>query len=280
MPPVPIATWSGSWTGHNAPIANMLHHYMITEPLPELIDLAPELPVVRDPYSHAYLREESNGVLVGPYETATAHVCWERQAAGAGILKASWSPEVDRLTPWLENAAESLPFSARRDQVGRLGRHHPYAGRRLSLRPGARAEELLDHCGASIGICQGGGRANIWRNGWCMARPRSTCANSIRGASAIGRRKDYTAEVSVADYHHMYYCYKPAEQHEVGRGLRKSSLYDKLKAEGAQFCANLRLGAGPLVRREAASGEAYSYRRSNWFEPVRRGGLAVPSALG
>ena len=47
--------------------------------------------------------------------------------------------------------------------------------------------------------------------------------------------KDYTAEVSVADYHHMYYCYKPAEQHEVGRGLRKSSLYDKLKAEGAQF---------------------------------------------
>ena len=36
--------------------------------------------------------------------------------------------------------------------------------------------------------------------------------------------KDYTAEVSVADYHHMYYCYKPAEQHQVGRGLRKSSL--------------------------------------------------------
>ena len=33
------------------PIANMLHHYMITEPLQELIDLAPELPVVRDPYS-------------------------------------------------------------------------------------------------------------------------------------------------------------------------------------------------------------------------------------
>ena len=48
-----------SWTGHIAPIANMLHHYVITEPLQELIDLAPELPVVRDPYSHAYLREET-----------------------------------------------------------------------------------------------------------------------------------------------------------------------------------------------------------------------------
>ena len=31
--------------------------------------------------------------------------------------------------------------------------------------------------------------ANIWRNGWCMARPRSTCANSIRAASATGRRR-------------------------------------------------------------------------------------------
>ena len=67
----------GSWTGHNVPIANMLHHYMITEPLQELIDFAPELPVVRDPYAHAYIREETNGVLVGPYETATAHVCWD-----------------------------------------------------------------------------------------------------------------------------------------------------------------------------------------------------------
>jgi dimethylglycine dehydrogenase len=66
-----------SWTGHLVPIANMLHHYVITEPLQELIDLKMELPVVRDPYSHAYLREETNGVLVGPYETATAHVCWD-----------------------------------------------------------------------------------------------------------------------------------------------------------------------------------------------------------
>ena len=31
----------GAWTGHSVPIANMLHHYLITEPLRELIDLAP-----------------------------------------------------------------------------------------------------------------------------------------------------------------------------------------------------------------------------------------------
>ena len=47
----------GSWTRHNVPIANMLHHYVITQPVRELVELAPELPVVRDPYSHSYLRE-------------------------------------------------------------------------------------------------------------------------------------------------------------------------------------------------------------------------------
>ncbi len=79
----------GAWTGHNVPIANMLHHYIITEPLQELIDLEPELPVVRDPYSHAYLREETNGVLVGPYETDTAHISAGMASRRAGILKAS-----------------------------------------------------------------------------------------------------------------------------------------------------------------------------------------------
>jgi dimethylglycine dehydrogenase len=33
----------GAWTGHNVPICNMLHHYIITEPLQELIDLPKEL---------------------------------------------------------------------------------------------------------------------------------------------------------------------------------------------------------------------------------------------
>ena len=40
-----------SWTGHRAPIANMLHHYLITEPVALLITYKPELPVVRDPWS-------------------------------------------------------------------------------------------------------------------------------------------------------------------------------------------------------------------------------------
>ena len=53
--PGPIAMWSAPGPGINVPIANMLHHYVITEPLQELIDLEQELPVVRDPYSRTLI---------------------------------------------------------------------------------------------------------------------------------------------------------------------------------------------------------------------------------
>src|SRR6516165_8549587 len=92
----------GAWTGHRVPIANLLHHYVITEPVPELIAFERELPVVRDPWSHCYLREETDGILVGPYETATAHLCWGGEPPSWDFESELVAPELDRLSPFLE----------------------------------------------------------------------------------------------------------------------------------------------------------------------------------
>jgi dimethylglycine dehydrogenase len=91
--------------------------------------------------------------------------------------------------------------------------------------------------------------------------------------------KDYTAEVSVADYHHMYYCYKPSEQHEVGRNLRTSAIHDRLKAEGAQFAQIFGWERARWYDR-SGKGEQFSFLRSNWFEPVRDEALAVRERVG
>ena len=77
----------------------------------------------------------------------------------------------------------------------------------------------------------------------------------------------------------MYYCYKPAEQHEVGRGLRKSSLYNKLKAEGAQF-AQIFGWERPRWYDKSGEGEKYSFRRSNWWNAVKEEALAVRERVG
>jgi dimethylglycine dehydrogenase len=270
----------GGWTGHNVPIANMLHQYIITEPLQELIDLKQELPVVRDPYSHAYLREETNGVLVGPYETATAHTCWDGAAPRWDYESELEPNELDRIMPWLEKATERFPLFGQtgvKSIISGAITHTP-DGVYLSG-PAHGAPNYWMHCGASIGICQGGGAGKYLAQWMVHGQAEINMREFDPRRFGDWATKDYTAEVSVVDYHHMYYCYKPAEQHQVGRGLRKSSLYDTLKAEGAQF-AQIFGWERPRWYDRSGKGEDYSYRRNNAFEAVRAEALAVRNAVG
>ncbi len=267
----------GEWTGHNVPIANMLHQYVITEPLQELIDLKQELPVVRDPYSHAYLREETNGILIGPYETATAHMCWDGKPPRWDYESELEPNELERIMPWLEKATERLPLFGKagiKSIISGAITHTP-DGVYLSG-PAHGPKNYWMHCGASIGICQGGG-AGKYLAQW-MVHGQAEINMREFDPRRFGKwaTKDYTAEVSLADYHHMYYCYKPAEQHQVGRGLRKSSLYDRLEKHGAQFQQIF----GWERARYYGAPENFSFRRNNVFEIVKAEALAVRERVG
>ena len=257
----------GAWTGHNVPIANMLHHYVITEPLKELIDLERELPVVRDPYSHSYLREETNGVLVGPYETAGAHSVFDD-----GI---SWDfesellpPELERLMPWLEKATERMPIFGKagiKSVISGAITHTPDGNFLLGPAPGAPGYWMAT--GVSIGICQGAGMGKY------LAEWMVHGAAEINMAEFDPRRfgnwatKEYARVTSVNDYHNMYTCMPPGRQHEVGRDLRKSSLYGRLKAEGGLFM-QIAGWERPRWYDTSGAGEEFSYRRGNWKDAV------------
>ena len=270
----------GSWTGHTVPIANLLHHYIITEPLPELIERAAELPVVRDPYSHSYLREETHGVLVGPYETATAHLCWDGKPPAWDFESELIAPELDRLTPWLEKAAERLPLLGRsgiKSIVSGAITHTPDGTYLSGPAPGAKNYWL--HCGASIGICQGGGAGKYLAQWMVHGQAEISMREFDPRRFGDWATKEYTAEVAVADYHHMYYCYKPGEQHKVGRGLRKSALHDRLAQEGAQFSQIFGWERARWYDKTSV-GEKYSFKRSNWFAAVRQEALAVRQRVG
>jgi dimethylglycine dehydrogenase len=270
----------GSWTGHNVPIANMLHHYMITEPLKELIELEKELPVVRDPYSHAYLREETNGVLVGPYETATAHVCWDGKPPAWDFESELVAPELDRLTPWLEKAAERFPLfgeAGLKSIISGAITHTP-DGVYLSG-PAHGPKNYWMHCGASIGICQGGGAGKYLAQWMVHGQAEINMREFDPRRFGNWATKDYTTEVSIADYHHMYYCYKPAEQHLVGRGLRKSAIHDKLAAAGAQFSQIFGWERARWYDK-SGKGEAFSFKRSNWWDAVKAECQAVRERVG
>ena len=88
----------GEWFGLKIPSVSCLHHYLVTDTVPEFLD-RPELPVMRDNAFGGYIRQEQKSGLIGIYE---GHVCptvWE-MPGGA---------------PW---AAENELFEADYDSIG------------------------------------------------------------------------------------------------------------------------------------------------------------------
>ena len=58
--------------GLNIPSVPVLHQYLVTDTVPEVADRIeagqPELPMIRDPEESWYIRQERDGLILGPYE--------------------------------------------------------------------------------------------------------------------------------------------------------------------------------------------------------------------
>jgi len=269
----------GKWTGHKVPIANMLHHYIITEPVQELIDLAKELPVVRDPYSHCYIREETNGVLVGPYETKGAHSVFD-DGLSWDFESELLPNELDRLMPWLEKATERMPLfgtAGIKSIISGAITHTPDGNFLLGPAPGAPGYWMA--AGVSIGICQGAGMGKYLAEWMVHGAAEINMADFDPRRFGNWATKDYARITSVNDYEHMYTCLPPGKQHEAGRRVRVSSLYDRLAKEGGQFM-QIAGWERPRWYDKSGVGEHYSFRRGTWKDAVVAECKAVREACG
>ncbi len=99
----------GAMVGLKVPYVNMMHCYIVTENVPEIEALDVELPVIRDPYSSNYLRQEAQGILVGAYETADAQAIW-LDGADWDLENPLFDADFDRIALNLERAAERFPL--------------------------------------------------------------------------------------------------------------------------------------------------------------------------
>ncbi len=147
----------GTWAGLDLPIANLLHHYLITEAVPEFRNLEPELPVVRDDRKvSGYIRMEQASGLIGIYEKAGAATVWDEGTPWEAENEL-FEPDFERIMPWLENAMERMPVLAelgiRRVVHGAIT--HPPDGNMMLGPSGLRNFWLC--CGSQVGIAWGPG---------------------------------------------------------------------------------------------------------------------------
>jgi len=269
----------GAMVGLKVPIVNMVHQYLVTENVPEVEALEKELPVVRDPYSSSYIRQEQKSVLIGPYETENS-VAWALDGMDWNFDMELLPPDIEQIAPWVERALERIPCATnsgiKRIVSGPIT-HTPDGN--FLVGPAKGLKNFWMCCGASIGICQGGGVGNYlaqWMvHGQSEINPREIDPRRFDDWAA----GQYNVDKSCDEYEHMYSVHFPGEHRDAGRPLRTTPLYEPLKQAGAVY-ADVFGWERPKWFSLDGSPEALTFRRSNWFEPVMEECRAVRERIG
>ena len=266
--------------GGNVPIANMLHHYIVTEPIPELVARDGELPVVRDPQASNYLRQEQKAGMIGVYELEGATEAWGGGDPHWESENELFEPNYDRIGPWLERGLKRVPlFSTvgiKRAVHGAIT-HTPDANPLLGPAPGLDNFWLCT--GSSIGIAQGAG------SGKFLAQWMVHGDSEINMTPVDPRRfgdwttTEYTRAKSIQDYGHMYAVPPPGEELPAGRPARTSSVHGALRARGGVHTEAYGWERPKWFSTDGRE-EQYSHRRSNVHDLVGAECRAVREGVG
>lgn len=66
----------GQMAGLDLPNTTMLHHYAVTDMVPEFEAMAHEIPITRDDYFSSYVRREQGSALIGLYDKQDQQTVW------------------------------------------------------------------------------------------------------------------------------------------------------------------------------------------------------------
>jgi dimethylglycine dehydrogenase len=272
----------GEWAGVDTPITNMEHQYLVTEPLAAFKDVEVELPVMRDPATAGYYRQEQKAGLVGIYEHTGAKEAWATRGGWP-----EWSAEnelfegdIDRIAPWLEKALERMPIFAEAGIKRVINGAIPHTpdGNPL-VGPAHGVPNFWQCCGSSIGIAQGAGCGKYLAQ-WMVHGDAEINMSSVDprrfGAYADA---DYTRAKSFDDYHNMFETPLPGREIHAGRPSRVTPLFEPLKAKGAVY-TEVYGWERPKYFAPAGFVEKLQYRRTNTFDLVAEECRAVRERVG
>ena len=101
----------GKMFGRDVPCVSLAHQYLITEPIAELTARDEKLPLLRDPDSSYYLRQEKDGLLLGPYEkNCRAHWLSSDDPMPDDFSFQLYNDDLERLEWYIEDACARVPI--------------------------------------------------------------------------------------------------------------------------------------------------------------------------
>lgn len=225
----------GEWFGLKIPSVSCLHHYLVTDTVPEF-EGRPELPVMRDNAFGGYIRQEQKSGLIGIYEGHTCPTVWEMPRGAPWTAENElFAADYDSIGDFLMVAFEKMPVLAdlgiKRVVRGAIT-HTPDGG--MLVGPSGAPNVWLS-CGSSIGLAWGGGAGKVLAD-WMVHGEAEINTRSLDprryGAFSTNR---YIVERTKDEFMRRHDTPCPGKQFHSLRPINRHPLYDRLAAKGAVF---------------------------------------------
>jgi glycine cleavage system aminomethyltransferase T/glycine/D-amino acid oxidase-like deaminating enzyme len=223
----------GAKAGVNIPNQSAEHYYLITE---KIAGLTANLPVLEDPASHGYFREEVGGLMVGLFEPICAP--WRVEGVPHDFSFGEIPPDWERMGPYLEKAMSRIPISME------TGVRKFFCGPESftpDLQPiVGEAPELKNYFVAaglnSIGILTGGGLGRVLAHWIINGRADVDITGfNIDRLHTYQANPEYRRTRTVESLGMVYQCHYPTRSMLTARGAKKSAVHDRLASRGAYF---------------------------------------------
>ncbi len=238
-----VGEWFKPYGGRTVPMAVMSHQYFLTDEIPELAAWTKEngrkIPLLRDVDSSYYLRQDKNGLNLGPYErNCKAHWVTPDDPMPEDFSFQLYPDDLERLEWYIEDAMARVPLLGTAG-VGRvINGPIPYAPDGLPLiGPMPGVKNAYEACVFTFGITQGGGAGKVAAE-WIMH------GETEWDMWAVDPRRytDYTDQQYCNDkavevYGHEYAMHYPHHEWPAARDRKLSPVDAKVRELGGQMGA-------------------------------------------
>ena len=285
-----VSEWFIPFGGRSIPMSVMSHQYLLTEEIPELQErsekLNSKLPLLRDVDSSYYLRQEKNGLNLGPYEkNCKVHWHESNDPLPDDFSFQLYPDDLERLEWYVEDAMKRVPILGKAGISKVINGPIPYTpdGNPL-IGPSPGLTNVYEACVFTFGIAQGGGAGKVlsewvsegyteWDMWSCDPRRFTDYTD-----------KDYCAAKAAEVYGHEYAMHFPFHSWPAGRNKKQSPNHQTIINNGGQMGAYNGWERANWFAKDGDDTSENSTQTWNregpWFSRVREECLAVNRNVG
>ena len=256
----------GRLAGVNVPLYSAEHFYIVTK---AIAGVTPALPVIRDPDGFIYYKEEVGGLVMGGFEPVAKP--WNPPRIPDNFEFQLFPEDWDQFQILMENAIHRTPCLETAEIKMLLNGPESFTGDGNFILGEAPEVGGYFVCAGfnSAGIANSGGAGRLIAE-WIVGgeAPLDLWDVDIRRFAPFHANRKHLADRTVESLGLHYAMRWPREELQTVRPLRRSPLYDRLRAKNAVFGTKLNWERANYFLPPGAPAPPYTFDTPGWLPYV------------